>query len=88
MRPVYVTRDEVPEDVVANERRIAEATAREEGKPEQALARIVEGRLNGFFKDNVLLEQSSVQDSKKTVRQLLEGAGVTVTRFARFEVGA
>jgi elongation factor Ts len=88
MRPVYVTRDEVPEDVVANERRIAEATAREEGKPEQALARIVDGRLNGFFKDNVLLEQSAVQDSKKTVKQLLDGAGVTVTRFARFEVGA
>jgi elongation factor Ts len=88
MRPAYVTRDEVPEDVVANERRIAEATAREEGKPEQALARIVEGRLSGFFKDNVLLEQSSVQDSKKTVRQLLDAAGVTVTRFARFEVGA
>jgi elongation factor Ts len=88
MRPVYVTRDEVPADVVASERRIAEATAREEGKPEQALTRIVEGRLNGFFKDNVLLEQASVQDSKKTVRQLLEEAGVTVTRFARFEVGA
>jgi elongation factor Ts len=88
MRPVYVTRDEVPEDVVANERRIAEATAREEGKPEQALPRIVEGRLNGFFKDNVLLEQAAVQDSKKTVKQLLDQAGVTVTRFARFEVGA
>ncbi|HEV7657370.1 MAG TPA: translation elongation factor Ts [Mycobacteriales bacterium] len=88
MRPVYVTRDEVPADVVASERRIAEATAREEGKPEQALSRIVDGRLNGFFKDNVLIEQSSVQDSKKTVRQLLERAGVTVTRFARFEVGA
>jgi elongation factor Ts len=87
MRPAYVTREEVPADVVASERRIAEATAREEGKPEQALARIVEGRLNGFFKDSVLLEQSSVQDSKKTVRQLLERAGVTVTRFARFEVG-
>jgi len=88
MRPQYVTRDEVPEDVVTSERRIAEATAREEGKPEAALSRIVEGRLNGFFKENVLIEQPSVQDSKKTVRQLLEGAGVTVTRFARFEVGA
>lgn len=87
MRPTYVTRDEVPADVVESERRIAEATAREEGKPEQALPRIVEGRLNGFFKDAVLTEQSSVQDSKKTVRQLLEGAGVTVSRFARFEVG-
>ena len=87
MRPLYVTRDEVPADVVASERRIAEATAREEGKPEAALSRIVDGRVNGFFKDSVLVEQSSVQDSKKTVRQLLEAAGVTVTRFARFEVG-
>jgi elongation factor Ts len=87
MRPQYVARDEVPADVVGNERRIAEATAREEGKPEAALSRIVEGRLNGFFKDSVLLEQSSVQDSKKTVSQLLADAGVTVTRFARFEVG-
>ena len=87
MRPRYVTRDEVPEDVVAAERRIAEETAREEGKPEQALPKIVEGRLNGFFKDTVLLEQASVQDSKKTVKALLQDAGVTVTRFARFEVG-
>jgi len=87
MRPQYVTRDEVPADVVDNERRIAEATAREEGKPEAALQRIVEGRLNGYFKDAVLTEQSSVQDSKRTVRQLLQDAGVTVTRFARFEVG-
>jgi elongation factor Ts len=85
---VYVTRDEVPADVVASERRIAEATARAEGKPEQALSRIVEGRLGGFFKDTVLVEQASVQDSKKTVQQLLKDAGVTVTRFARFEVGA
>ena len=87
MRPRYVTRDEVPQDVVTAERRIAEATAREEGKPEQALPKIVEGRLNGFFKDSVLLEQSSVQDSKKTVQAMLAAAGVTVTRFARFEVG-
>ncbi|GGS61253.1 MULTISPECIES: translation elongation factor Ts [Actinokineospora] len=87
MRPRYVTRDEVPEDVVANERRIAEETAREEGKPEGALPKIVEGRVNGFYKDVVLLEQSSVQDSKKTVKAILDEAGVTVTRFARFEVG-
>ncbi|MGH3797180.1 MAG: translation elongation factor Ts [Pseudonocardiaceae bacterium] len=87
MRPRYVTRDEVPDEVVANERRIAEETAREEGKPEQALPKIVEGRLNGFFKDAVLLEQASVQDSKKTVRDILNEAGVTVQRFARFEVG-
>ena len=87
MRPTYVTRDEVPADVVEQERRIAEATARKEGKPEQALQRIVEGRLNGYFKDAVLTEQASVQDSKKTVRQVVSDAGVTVTRFARFEVG-
>jgi elongation factor Ts len=86
-RPRYVTREEVPEDLVANERRIAEATAREEGKPEQALPRIIEGRVNGFFKDVVLLEQASVQDTKKTVKATLEEAGVSVLRFARFEVG-
>ncbi len=88
MKAQYVTRDEVPGDVVEHERRIAEAIARKEGKAEQALSRIVEGRLNGFFKDVVLLEQSSVQDSKKNVKALLDGAGVTVRRFARFEVGA
>ena len=87
MRPQYVSRDEVPEDVVEKEREIAEATAREEGKPEQALPKIVEGRLNGFFKDVVLLDQPSVQDSKKNVKAVLEAAGVNVTRFARFEVG-
>jgi elongation factor Ts len=87
MRPMYVTREEVPADLVENERRVAEATAREEGKPEQALSKIVEGRLNGFFKDTVLLEQASVQDNKKNVKQVLDAAGVTVTRFARYEVG-
>lgn len=87
MRPRYVTRDEVPADVVATERRIAEETAREEGKPEQSLPKIAEGRLNGFFKDTVLVEQPAVQDSKKTVKALLDAAGVTVSRFARFEVG-
>jgi elongation factor Ts len=87
MKPRYVTRGEVPADVLAGERRIAEETAREDGKSEQALPKIVEGRLHGFFKDTVLLEQSSVQDSKKTVKVLLNEAGVTVRRFARFEVG-
>jgi len=83
----YLSREDVPEDVVASERRIAEETAKAEGKPEQALPKIVEGRLNGFFKDAVLLEQPSVSDSKKTVKALLDDAGVTVTRFVRFEVG-
>jgi elongation factor Ts len=83
----YVSRDAIPADVVDNERRIAEATAREEGKPEAALAKITEGRLNGFFKEAVLTEQASVLDSKKTVGALLSAAGVTVTAFTRFEVG-
>ncbi len=87
MKPRYVTRGEVPADVLADERRIAEETARQEGKPEQALPKIVEGRLNGFFKDAVLLEQSSVQESKKSVKALLDEAGMVVRRFARFEVG-
>lgn len=83
----YLTREDVPEDIVANERRIAEETARNEGKPEQALAKIVEGRVTGFYKDVVLLDQPSVSDSKKSVKALLDEAGVTVTRFVRFEVG-
>ncbi|MCV7223169.1 translation elongation factor Ts [Mycolicibacterium elephantis] len=87
LKAKYLTREDVPEDVVANERRIAEETARNEGKPEQALPKIVEGRLNGFFKDVVLLDQPSVSDNKKTVKALLDEAGVKVTRFARFEVG-
>jgi elongation factor Ts len=88
MRPQYLTREEVPADIVAKEREIAEATSREEGKPEQAIAKITEGRLNGFFKDVVLLEQPSVTESKKTVKAVLDEAGVKVTRFARFEVGS
>jgi elongation factor Ts len=87
LKAKYLSREDVPEDVVTSERRIAEETAKTEGKPEQALPKIVEGRLNGFFKDAVLLEQPSVSDSKKTVKALLDEAGVTVTRFVRFEVG-
>ena len=86
-RPRYLTRDQVPADVLDNERRIAEATAREEGKPEQVLPRIVEGRVNGFYRDVVLLDQASVQDPKKGVKAVLDEAGVTVREFARFEVG-
>jgi elongation factor Ts len=87
LKAKYLTREDVPEDVVANERRIAEETARNEGKPEQALPKIVEGRVTGFYKDVVLLDQPAVSDNKKTVKQLLDEAGVTVTRFVRFEVG-
>ena len=87
MRPEYVSRDEVPADVIAKEREIAEATAREEGKPEQALQKIIEGRLNGYFKQVALLDQPSVQDAKKSVKAVLDEAGVRVKRFARFEIG-
>ena len=85
--PRFASRDEVSEDVVAKEREIAEATAREEGKPEQALQKIVEGRVNGFFKENVLVEQAFAKDAKKTVGKVLEEAGTRVTGFARFRVG-
>ncbi|MFI7578392.1 translation elongation factor Ts [Micromonospora sp. NPDC049497] len=87
MRPKYLTRDEVPAEVVESERRIAEQTAREENKPEAALPKIVEGRVNAFFKDYVLVEQASVADNKKTVKQMLAEAGIEVSRFIRFEVG-
>ena len=87
LKAKYLTREDVPEDVVAQERRIAEETARNEGKPDQALSKIVEGRVTGFYKDVVLLDQPSVSDNKKTVKALLDEAGVTVTRFVRFEVG-
>ena len=88
MKPQYLSRDDVPADVVEKEREIGAAIAREEGKPEQAIEKIAEGRLNGFFKDVALLDQPSVTDSKKNVKAVLDAAGVEVKRFARFEVGA
>jgi elongation factor Ts len=87
MRPQFVTRDDVPEDVLANERRIAEQVTREEGKPEQAIPKIVEGRVNAFVKDIALVEQASVREPKKTVKQLLTERGATVRAFARFQIG-
>jgi len=87
MRPKYLTRDEVPAEIVESERRIAQQTAIEEGKPEQAIPKIIEGRVNSFFKDFVLLEQASVTDQKKSVSQVLKEAGIEVTKFVRFEVG-
>jgi elongation factor Ts len=86
--PAYLTRDEVPAETVENERRIAEETARNEGKPEAALTKIVEGRLTGFYKDVVLLDQPFAKDSKKSVAQVLAEVGGTVTGFVRFRVGA
>jgi elongation factor Ts len=87
MRPRWVSRDDVPEDVVAGERRIAEQMTREEGKPEAAIGKIVDGRVNAFLKDVVLLEQASVRDQKKSVKQLLAEYGATVLGFARFQIG-
>ena len=85
-RPTYLSRDAVPEDVVASERATFETIARNEGKPEAALAKIVEGRVNGFFKDACLLDQSYVKDEKQSITQLLGGA--TLVRFAQVEIGA
>ncbi len=85
--PLYLTRDDVPAETVENERRIAEATAREEGKPEQAISKIVDGRLTGYFKENVVLDQAFARDNKKSVATVLSEAGVTLKRFARFRVG-
>jgi elongation factor Ts len=87
MRPKYLVREEVPAEVVESERRIAEQTAIEEGKPAAAMPKIIEGRVNSFFKDFVLLEQASVADQKKTVKQILSEAGIEVVKFVRFEVG-
>ena len=86
--PSVLKREDVDADVVATERRIAEETARNEGKPEAALSKIVEGRVTGFFKENVLLEQDFAKDTKQTVSKVLENAGVTVSGFLRFRVGA
>lgn len=87
LKAKYLTRDDVPADLVAAEKRVAQETAKAEGKPEAALSKIVEGRITGFYKDVVLLDQPSVSDNKKSVKALLDEAGVTVTRFVRFEVG-
>jgi elongation factor Ts len=85
--PSVLSRDEIDDATVENERRVAEATAKEEGKPEAALAKIVEGRVGGFFKENVLLEQPFAKEPKKTVAKVLEEAGAGATGFARFRVG-
>jgi elongation factor Ts len=87
MRAQYVTRDEVPAELVEKERRIAEEITREEGKPEQAIPKIVEGRVGAFFKDIVLTEQASVKDPKQTIAKILAAGKVNVRAFARFQVG-
>lgn len=86
--PQYLTKDEVPQAEVDNERRIVEEISRGEGKPEAALPKIVEGRLGAFFKQVALLEQDYARDNKLTVQQVADQAGITVTGFVRFKVGA
>jgi elongation factor Ts len=86
-RPLYLARENVPAEAVEKERRIAEQITRDEGRPEQAIPKIVEGRLNSYFKEVALLEQPFVKDNKTTIKQVLAQAGLTVTGFARFQVG-
>lgn len=86
--PTFLTRDEVPAETVENERRVAEETSRNEGKPEAALPKIVEGRVNGFFKESVLMEQAFAKDPKTTVGKVVDATGGKLTGFARFRVGA
>jgi elongation factor Ts len=88
MSPVALTDSDIDEHTLANERRIAEETARNEGKPEAALPKIIEGRVKGFLKDNVLLDQPYSKDNKRTVGAVLGEAGVEATGFVRFRVGA
>lgn len=85
--PKYLSREDVPAEVVEAERRVAEETTRAEGKPEAALPKIVEGRVNGFFKEATLLGQPYALDNKKSVQKVLDEAGVTLKRFARIKVG-
>ena len=85
--PQFVNREDVPADLIENERRIAEETAREEGKPEASLSKIIEGRVTGFVKEVSLIEQSFAKDAKKTVKQILDEAGTAVKAFHRFRVG-
>jgi elongation factor Ts len=88
MSPNYLAREDVPAELVESERRIAEETAKAEGKPEAAMTKIVEGRVTGFYKGEVLLDQAFAKDAKKSVAQVLEEAGVKGTGFARFRVGS
>lgn len=86
--PSYLTRDEVPEAEVEKERTLVTELTRQEGKPEAALPKIVEGRINAYFKQVALLDQAYAKDDKQSVKQVADAAGITVTGFVRFKVGA
>ena len=91
--PIYLSREQVPQDVVDQESKIAETQAREAGKPDNVIAKIIEGKVASYYKDTVLLEQPFVKDDSKTVQQLLEeasaavGEKVAVRRFVRYKLG-
>lgn len=87
MSPRYLSTEDIPAEDIEKERALAEQMTRDEGKPEQAIPRIVEGRVKGYFRDLVLLEQAFVKDNKKTITKVLDEAGVKVIRFARYKVG-
>jgi elongation factor Ts len=84
-RPKYLKRDEVPADVLEKERQTLETITRNEGKPENAIAKIVEGRIGGFYKDICLLEQPYAKDDKVSIEKLIGSA--TIVRFAQLEIG-
>jgi elongation factor Ts len=86
--PQYISKDQVPTESVENERRIVEEISRGEGKPEAALPKIVEGRLGAYFKQVALLEQDYAKDNKVSVKKVVADAGITITDFVRFKVGA
>jgi len=86
--PQFLTSDEIPAETVENERRIVEEISRGEGKPEAALPKIIEGRVAAFFKQVSLLDQDYAKDNKLSVKKVLADAGLTVSGFARFKVGA
>ena len=86
--PLYLTREDVPAETIAKERAIAEETTRAEGKPEKAVPRIVEGRLNGYFKESCLVDQPYAKDPKTTVGKVVKATGGSLTGFVRFRVGA
>jgi elongation factor Ts len=91
--PTWLSRDDVPEDLVATERRVAEAQAREQGRPDNVIERIVTGKVDAFYKDRVLLDQPFVKDDERTISQLIDetsakvGEKLAIRRFARFELG-
>ena len=85
--PQFVRREDIPADQIESERRIAEETARNEGKPEASIAKVVEGRVTGFVKEVSMLEQSFAKDAKKTVQQIVDEAKTAVSAFHRFKVG-